>query len=33
MLGEDISTEELIHIYCSKPFNYHGKVQSEVTIE
>jgi len=36
MIEEEISTDGLIHIYCSKktnPHDFHGKVQPEVTIE
>ena len=36
MLGEEISTEGPIHLYCSQPFNpFHsqGEVQLKVTIE
>jgi len=36
MLDEEISTEGPIHIYWSEPFNpfqFHGKVQLEFTIE
>jgi len=36
MLGEEISTERPIHLYCSEQFNpfaSHGKLQLEVTIE
>jgi len=36
MLGEEISTEGHIHIYCSEQFNLldsHGKVHIEVTGE
>jgi len=36
MLGEEVSTEGPIQIYCSEPlnaFDSHGKVQLEVPIE